>query len=194
MTLEKMMNYDLSRKLFERVDEEVIEGVRTEGCQIPDCGGMLHRSDYERKPRGFGMSNETVKRTSFCCDQEGCRKRSTPPSLRFLGRKVYDGVIVVLLSAMTHGLTKRRVQELREKLGIDRRTLNRWRQWWLESFTQSIFWKEFKGRIAKDSNQFEMPLLLVESFGVTQKKDGLSLLMKFLGPISVGSLVMVGVK
>ena len=194
MTFEKMMNDERSRKLFKRIDKEVAEKVRVGGCQNPDCDGVLHRSDYERKPRGFGMSNETVMRTSFCCDKEGCRKRSTPESLNFLGGKVYDGVIVVLLTAMIHGLNKRRVQELREKLGIDRRTLNRWRQWWLESFTQSVFWKELKGSIPKDSNQFEMPLFLVEAFGVTRKEDGLLLLMKFLSPISVGSLVMVGGK
>jgi len=30
---------------------------------------------------------------SFCCDRDGCRKRVTPPSVRFLGRKVYLGAV-----------------------------------------------------------------------------------------------------
>jgi hypothetical protein len=32
--------------------------------------------------KGYGQ------RFSFCCAVGGCRKRTTPPSLRFLGRKV----------------------------------------------------------------------------------------------------------
>ena len=60
--------------------------------------------------------------------EEGCRRRHTPPSVRFLGRRVYVGLVVVLVSAMRHGLTAPRVQRLREQLGIDRQTLERWRQ------------------------------------------------------------------
>ena len=58
-----------------------------------------------------------------------CRRRHTPPSGRFLGRRVYAGVVVVLVSAMIHGLKPQRVCGLREALGIDARTLERWRQW-----------------------------------------------------------------
>ena len=49
-------------------------------------------------------------------------------SVRFLGRKVYVGIVVVLVSAMDHGLKPERVQVLRESLGIDRRTLQHWRK------------------------------------------------------------------
>jgi len=34
----------------------------------------------------------------FCCAVDGCRSRATPPSLRFLGRKVYLAAIVVLVA------------------------------------------------------------------------------------------------
>jgi hypothetical protein len=47
--------------------------------------------------------------------------------VRFLGRKVYGGFIVVLLAAMSHGLSADRVRRLRELTGADRRTLERWR-------------------------------------------------------------------
>jgi hypothetical protein len=44
----------------------------------------------------FLMTNH---RFSFCCDRDGCRNRATPPSVRFLGRKVYLGAVVMLISA-----------------------------------------------------------------------------------------------
>ena len=43
---------------------------------------------------------EYAERFSFCCAVDGCRKRATPPSLRFLGRKVYLATVVTLISAM----------------------------------------------------------------------------------------------
>ena len=48
-----------------------------------------------------------------------------------MGRRVYAGFIVVLVGAMLHGLKPERVERLRQELLIDRRTLERWRQWWL---------------------------------------------------------------
>jgi len=58
------------------------------------------------------------KRYSFCCDQDDCRHRRTTESVRFLGRKVYAGLIVVLISAMMHGLKPERVRRIREVLDI----------------------------------------------------------------------------
>ena len=88
-----------------------------------------------------------MSRHSFCCAEEGCRKRHTPLSLRFLGRKVYLGTVVILLSAMRHGLTQDRMETLRTRLSIDRRTLERWRVWWLENFVRSDFWRAARSRL-----------------------------------------------
>ena len=86
-------------QLLTRIDESIAEEVRAGGC---DCGGALHSARYPRKPRGVrGVLDESYQsRLSFCCAADGCRRRSTPPSVRFLGRKVYLGVIVVLISAL----------------------------------------------------------------------------------------------
>src|SRR5215510_6003588 len=110
-------------QLLEKVDADLAEAARTLGCLF--CGGKLHRADYDRKPRG---GPQWEWRFSFCCAEEDCRRRRTPESVRFLGRRVYAGLIVVLVSAMIHGLSPERVRRIREVLEIDYRTLERWRR------------------------------------------------------------------
>ena len=70
----------------------------------------LHRACYPRKPRGVGGARDATyeHRLSFCCATDGCRRRITPPSVRFLGRKVYLGVIVIVVSALEQGLSAAR--------------------------------------------------------------------------------------
>jgi hypothetical protein len=46
--------------------------------------------------------------------------------VRFLGRKVYLAVVVILVAAMRHGPTPRRLRLLSEHFGADRRTIARW--------------------------------------------------------------------
>jgi len=169
-------------ELMERVDADLAARAGAEGCV--HCGGRLHRGDYRRKPRR-GPANWD-RRHSFCCDRDGCRKRKTPPSVRFLGRKVYVGVVVVLVAAMMHGASEQRVKRLREVLGIDRRTLSHWRKWWTETFGQSDFWKGERGRLREPVRVDRMPLSLVEVFAAGHR-EGLLKLMKFLSPITTGS-------
>ena len=177
------------RKLYEwmeRVDADMATSAQLEGCD--DCGGKVHRADYPRKPRGGlkDMVERWEKRWSWCCARDGCRKRKTPPSVRFLGRKVYVGVMVVLVAAMRDGLSAKRVGALEEILGVDRRTLERWRAWWAEFFAQSPFWKGVRGRFRQPITASRLPLALVEAFRGTQR-EGLLKLLEFLSPITTSS-------
>lgn len=178
------------QQLLEKVDSDVAQAVQQGGCL--HCSGKLHRADYKRKPRGGPQAPEEVYRDSFCCDQEGCRKRHTPPSVRFLGRKVYAGMVVVLVSALQHGLKPQRVQVLRECLGIDRRTLERWRQWWLKSFAKSSFWKGARARFMPLFCQKTLPWSLCQAFQLFQveRRDRLLDLLKFLSPITTTSVAL----
>ena len=83
-------------ELLLQFDEDLAGEVREAGCP---CGGVLHSARYPRKPRGGpeSLGREHAMRASFCCAEDGCRRRATPPSLRFLGRKVFFGVVVLLL-------------------------------------------------------------------------------------------------
>jgi len=103
--------------------------------------------------------------------------------VRFLGRRVYAGIVVVLVWAVAHGLSQGRVRRLREALGIDSRTLERWRQWWLESFVQSKFWKQARSRILPAVNQALLPASLCERFNLKRHLGWVDL-MRFLSPIS----------
>jgi len=91
--------------------------------------------------------------------------------------------VVVVVSAMVHGLTPERVRSLREALGIDRRTLERWRQWWLVTFVDSSFWREVRARFMPPLCLKTVPLSLCESFEV-ERRDRLLDLLKFLAPIT----------
>jgi len=92
------------------LDQELAAKARQAGCS---CGGVLHRADFLRKPRGGppDLPPEYCYRFSFCCNREGCRKRVTPPSLWFLDRKVYLHAVIILVAALRQGPTPRRVRE-----------------------------------------------------------------------------------
>jgi len=178
--LESLLHDGKLHRLLEKVDQDLAEEAREGGCR--DCGDKVHRADYDRKPRGGPAKWD--KRHSFCCARDGCRRRLTPPSVRFLGRKVYVGVIVVLISAMQHGPNAKRVEALREALGIDVRTLRRWREWWLSAFVASSFWKKAKAHFMPPLDVGAMPLSLLNAFG-KPAREGVLDLLQFLRPITI---------
>lgn len=103
-------------------------------------------------------------RFSFCCADRDCRKRVTPPSLRFFGRHVYGGAVVVFASAMMSGVTPRRAATLHRLLGVSRRTLMRWRKWWLETFPTTPTWKLLRGALRTPVDETQLPLSLLGAF------------------------------
>ena len=167
------------------IDQDIAETARKEGCS---CGGRLHYANYLRKPRGTPVQLPEPQRVrlSFCCDRDGCRKRTTPPSVRFLGRKVYLGVIVILISAMRHGPTPRRVRELSKRFGADRRTIARWQVFWREHVSQTPFWKIARARLVPAVEIFSLPYSLVDAFLCRcAGEDGWARLLRFLAPITI---------
>lgn len=167
------------RQLLEQYDLEMLEKAREEGCRW--CGGILHRGDYRRKPRGG--PEKWDKRYSLCCAEEGCRRRLTPASVRFFGRRVYPAPFFLLISALNHGLTPVRIRHLSERFGVDRRTLLRWRQWWLEHFVQTRFWKEARACFMPLPDRTQLPASLWEAFGVRCRHRLLKVL-KYLAPLT----------
>jgi hypothetical protein len=120
---------------------------------------------------------------------DGCRKRTTPPSLRFLGRKVYLATVVTLISAMLLGTTPARLARLSTVPGIDRRTLARWRGWWRSTFTDSGFAPIAKAVFMPPLQIAGLPVSLLDRFaGDIEQK--LTALLRFLGPLTGGASAM----
>jgi hypothetical protein len=175
------------------IDQDLAENARKKACP---CGGRLHRANYPRKPRGGpdDLPEQYRYRLSFCCDCDGCRKRVTPPSVRFLGRKVYLGAVVVLVAAMRQGPTPRRVRELSRLFDADRRTISRWQVFWREHFPQTPFWKVARGRLVPAVKIVVLPRWLLEAFlrGNDDQRDW-GRLLRFLSPITIAGGLIVEV-
>lgn len=176
-------SFFLALHLFDR---DLAEQYRNEGCA---CGGKLHRAAYFRKPRGepFGLPEGFCVRESFCCCREGCRRRVTPPSLRFLGRRVYLAAAVVLVSAMVGGITEKRATAMRELIGVSRRTLHRWRQWWRESFMRTEFWRAMRARFVPPVDEQGLPASLLERAGKRGLPESLLVVLELLKPLTAGA-------
>ena len=173
-------------EVLHRLDVDLAQAARASGCR--HCNGVLHSAHYARKPRGGppGLGPEIDRRLSFCCARDGCRRRTTPLSVRFLGRRVYFGAVVLLASALRDGLTARRVRALRDQLGVDVRTLRRWRRWWQEAFVKSDFWRAARARFAPPLAESALPGALLERFSAETSPGGLVPTLLFLAPISQG--------
>ena len=170
-------------------DRDLSATARAAGCG--HCGGVLHAAPFGRKPRGgpAGLGQDYARRFSFCCAVDGCRKRTTPPSLRFLGRKVYLATVVTLISAMLHGTTPARLTRLSSVPGIDRRTLARWRVWWRATFTEGAFAQRAKASFMPPLDITGLPASLLDRFsgGIEQK---LTAVLRFLTPLTGGGATM----
>lgn len=166
------------------LDQELLEQTRRQGC--PSCGGPLDASHYARKPRGgpWGLSEEHGLRLSLCCRREGCRRRVTPPSVRFLGRRVYLGAVVVLGAVLRQGPTPFRIARLQSLLGADRRTLERWRRYWVERIGRSRPFELLRGQLMPPPDGSELPLSLLACMtGDASRRlsSALSLLSEWFG-------------
>lgn len=171
-----------------RYDQDLAAKTREAGCP---CGGPLHQAHYDRKPRGgpcggaAGAATATSRRLSYCCGRDGCRRRRTPPSVRFLGRRVYWSVVVVLVMALEIWVTERRYRFIKATLGVGRQTLARWRQWWREAFTKTQFWHLARAAFMPPVEVTRLPASLVERFCPrADDRDGLIALLAFLGPLT----------
>ena len=166
------------------IDHDLAAEARASGCAF--CSGTLHSARYPRKPRGGpdDLGPEYAARLSFCCAQEGCRRRTTPPSVRYLGRRVYLGAVVVLVTAMAGGITAARAARLRTLLGVTVRTLKRWRAWWRATFVASAFWRGVRGRFMPPVAVDTLPASLLERFAGSDERTRLLHALVFLGPLT----------
>jgi hypothetical protein len=172
--------------LLQHCDEDLAAEQRAAGCAR--CGGKLHWACYRRKPRGVPRAwiPGYERRLSLCCARRDCRKRATPPSVRFLGPKVYLSAVVVLVAALRCGPTPTRCRVLERLVGVSRRTIMRWRRWWTETLIATDFWRAAAGSVLPPVASAQLPAALLERFA-GDARDRLRALLRWLAPISTGS-------
>ena len=163
-----------------QIDEALAADAQASGCA---CGGVLHRANYPRKPRGCprAFRAEYAMRLSFCCSQ--CRRRTTSQSVRFLGRRVWLSWVVVLGSTRPTGQNTAAAR-LSEALAIPWRTLARWRRWWREVFVRSPLWQVLGARFLPPMGSAELPAALLEHLP-GQGHEPLQHLLALLTPLTV---------
>lgn len=167
-----------AEKFFQQLhqlDSQVAVQTRDRGCP---CGGRLHRAYYPRKPRGVPDECEqyVARRFSFCCATPGCRRRVTPPSVRFMGQRVYVAAVVLAACASWDDVD---VSE------VPARTRWRWRKYFTTKLVQSTRWQQIRAHLDTPVDERALPASLLSRFRGTRGEvliSGLGLLLH--GPAS----------
>ncbi len=171
--------------LLFRIDEDLARETREGPC--PFCGEVLHGGCWRRKPRGatVDLPDEQSLRFSYCCSGDRCRRRVTPPSVRFLGRKVFVSVMVILVTALRQGPTPKGLRTLERLFGINRRTVGRWQKWWEEVFPSTALWKALKARLRTKSRALP-PRSLLDRLKAYRSSSAFVRLLRLLSPHGAG--------
>jgi hypothetical protein len=168
--------------LLLQIDAET--ATQMHGTACPLCGaGVLHRANYPRKPKACPSEvlDDYRSRWSFCCNL--CRRRTTPMSVRFLGRRVYVALAVVVLAVKRNKINAA-ITELAETLGVPERTIARWRKWWLQCFSLTALWQETSARFMPPVQIADLPCSLMARF-TGAAHEAMGRLLAFLAPLSV---------
>ena len=176
-------------RLLLRIDVELAGEAQSLGCA---CGGVLHRANYPRKPRACldEVRAEFESRLSFCCDL--CRRRTTSRSVRFLGRRVYLGLALVLASGR-HAGQMPTATRLCATLSVPVRTLQRWRHWWQAQFPVTPLWQAACARFMPPVAIERCPGSLLERFA-GNIEHALVRLLVFISPLTVAPITLSEVR
>jgi len=99
---------------------------------------------------------------------------------------VYLATVVVLACVFENGLTAQRLAVLRAELGVSRRTVVRWRRWWLEDFASSAFFRVARGRFRTQAKVAGLPGTLLTRF-LGDERTRLVSTLRFLSPLTNAS-------
>jgi hypothetical protein len=178
-----ILNPDFHLFLF-YIDKDLAQSICDSNC--PFCDKALHQANYPRSPNGMPADQREYYeiRFSFCCSE--CRKRITPESIRFFGRRWHPAPAHLLICFLKLKVTNKLLNQVQKHLGItiSKSTWIRWKQWWQEQFSQTDFWKLSRAQLANQPVGNDIiPRFLVRLFP-QQFSDKLTSLLKFLSPIT----------
>lgn len=150
--------------LLHRIDTDLAAQQQKAGC--PFCGGSLHYSNYQRKPRGGPILPENFSiRLSLCCSREECRRRTLPKSTLFMDRRVYFRVVILIITTLSQSkpqeYSKNRLSKM---IDADRKSINRWLDYFRELFPESRTWQTVRGFFPPFAAGLKFPGSLVEFY------------------------------
>jgi len=128
-----------------------------------------------------------TRRESFCCAREGCRRRTTPPSVVFQSRRLYFAASMMLASAFAGSDRIHRAERLKAIFDVDVRTLRRWQEWWREAFAESECFRAGSGRFSPPLSTPDLPRSLLDRFSGASG-DGFAAALLFLAPTTTASV------
>jgi len=106
----------------------------------------------------------------------------TPPSSRFLGRRVYLAAAVAVIAAMRGG----NKAILSRYVELSSQTLRRWRRWWQDLFPQTRLWSVTCGRLRRPVAADQLPGGMLAAFAGAAR-DQLLAFLRWLAPLTGGS-------
>ena len=80
------------------------------------------------------------------------------------------------------------MRRLTELVGVDRRSLERWRRWWREIFTAMPFWQNARTAFMPPVDEKRIPAALLERFTGNNPTERLVALLRFLAPLTGGQV------
>jgi hypothetical protein len=108
-----------------------------------------------------------------------------PPSVRFLGRRVYVGAAVIVASVIA--LAAVTAAAIRKRTGIPPRTTRRWIAWWRGPFVTTDVFKELSARVLPPPALLDLPTSILDRFaGPATAK--LAKLLEWLAPLTTTSM------
>lgn len=172
-------------RFIQQIDLDTVRQAQASPC--PHCGSRLDRADYERKPRGVSLgSDDDSRRYSLCCRQDGCRKRLTCQSLRFMGRKVFLGFFILFSSSMDKASERRSINRISNDLSVSPQTLSRWLRYWRADFSKTTFWRREQGLFKPPFMEENHAAMLISRFRAqSQELQQWQALLTFLAPCFV---------
>ena len=149
---------EIFRRLSE-ADRLIGAAVAEMGCTR--CGvGQLNDGSYLRKPRfqsGSTAWGADWPRCSLVCTK--CRRRTLPPSVMFLGRKVYVELVVVAAAVLAQ---RDGVDAAAAATGVPALTIRRWLGYWQQRLPDEGWWREMRALFATPPADEGLPSSLVE--------------------------------
>ena len=172
--------------LLSDIDEKIAHFYHQLPCFY--CAKRMYWGNYPRKPRGLPPMAEDIFafRYGHCCS--GRRRRRTPPSARFLGRRVYVASFIMMIFCPDTSNDNDHMKLVDSvSVGMDLITPIRWISWWSLDIPVSSIWKKICGLLGINiSNEF-LPHFISHQFAkknINAEKAVLALL-EFLAPIAV---------